>query len=41
VDVGTSGGVWGQEQGFCLMIGGDEAVVQRLDPVFAAPKGGA
>jgi 6-phosphogluconate dehydrogenase len=40
VDVGTSGGVWGQERGYCLMIGGDEAVVQRLDPVFAAPKGG-
>ncbi|MEP6754585.1 MAG: phosphogluconate dehydrogenase (NAD(+)-dependent, decarboxylating) [Chthonomonadales bacterium] len=35
VDVGTSGGVWGAERGYCLMIGGDEAVVQRLDPVFA------
>ncbi|MBP1778895.1 MAG: 6-phosphogluconate dehydrogenase, decarboxylating, partial [candidate division NC10 bacterium] len=36
VDVGTSGGVWGSERGYCLMIGGDEAVVQRLDPIFAA-----
>jgi 6-phosphogluconate dehydrogenase len=35
VDVGTSGGVWGAERGYCLMIGGDEAVVRRLDPVFA------
>jgi 6-phosphogluconate dehydrogenase len=35
VDVGTSGGVWGAERGYCLMIGGDEAVVQRLDSVFA------
>jgi 6-phosphogluconate dehydrogenase len=36
VDVGTSGGVWGAERGYCLMIGGDKAVVQRLDPIFAA-----
>ncbi len=36
VDVGTSGGVWGMERGYCLMIGGDKAVVQRLDPIFAA-----
>ena len=36
VDVGTSGGVWGSERGYCLMIGGDETVVRRLDPVFAA-----
>ena len=36
VDIGTSGGVWGAERGYCLMIGGDEAVVRRLDPVFAA-----
>ena len=36
VDVGTSGGVFGLERGFCLMIGGDEAVVRRLDPIFAA-----
>ena len=35
VDVGTSGGVWGLERGFCMMIGGDDAVVRRLDPVFA------
>jgi len=36
VDVGTSGGVWGLERGYCMMIGGEEAVVQRLDPIFAA-----
>jgi len=36
VDVGTSGGVWGAERGFCLMIGGLEASVRRLDPIFAA-----
>ncbi len=36
VDVGTSGGVWGAERGYCLMIGGEEAVVKRLDPIFAA-----
>ncbi len=36
VDVGTSGGIFGSERGYCLMIGGEEAVVQRLDPVFAA-----
>jgi 6-phosphogluconate dehydrogenase len=36
VDVGTSGGVWGLERGYCLMIGGDKAVVDRLDPIFAA-----
>ncbi|MHB8077993.1 MAG: phosphogluconate dehydrogenase (NAD(+)-dependent, decarboxylating) [Candidatus Krumholzibacteriia bacterium] len=36
VDVGTSGGVWGAERGYCLMIGGEAAVVQRLDPLFAA-----
>ncbi len=35
VDVGTSGGVYGLERGYCLMIGGPEAVVQRLDPIFA------
>jgi 6-phosphogluconate dehydrogenase len=35
VDVGTSGGVWGVERGYCMMIGGTEAVVQRLDPIFA------
>lgn len=36
VDVGTSGGVWGREAGFCLMIGGEHAAVERLDPIFAA-----
>jgi 6-phosphogluconate dehydrogenase len=36
VDVGTSGGVWGLERGFCLMIGGEAAVVKRLDPIFAS-----
>jgi 6-phosphogluconate dehydrogenase len=36
VDVGTSGGVWGLERGYCLMIGGEEAVVKHLDPIFAA-----
>jgi 6-phosphogluconate dehydrogenase len=41
VDVGTSGGVWGLERGFCQMIGGEEAVVQRLDGVFAALAPGA
>ncbi|MFN0072400.1 MAG: phosphogluconate dehydrogenase (NAD(+)-dependent, decarboxylating), partial [Chloroflexota bacterium] len=35
VDVGTSGGVWGLEQGYCLMIGGEDDVVQHLDPIFA------
>jgi 6-phosphogluconate dehydrogenase len=35
VDVGTSGGVWGRERGYCLMIGGEPAVVEHLDPVFA------
>src|SRR5262245_25599588 len=36
VDVGTSGGVWGLERGYCMMIGGDTAVVKHLDPIFAA-----
>jgi len=35
VDVGTSGGVWGAERGYCLMIGGEPAVVKHLDPIFA------
>jgi 6-phosphogluconate dehydrogenase len=35
LDVGTSGGVWGLERGYCMMIGGDKAVVDRLDPIFA------
>jgi 6-phosphogluconate dehydrogenase len=36
VDVGTSGGVWGKERGYCMMIGGEADVVKRLDPIFAA-----
>jgi len=35
VDVGTSGGVWGLERGYCMMIGGEQGVVKRLDPIFA------
>ena len=34
LDVGTSGGVWGLERGYCLMIGGDDDAVARLDPIF-------
>jgi 6-phosphogluconate dehydrogenase len=34
LDVGTSGGVWGIDRGYCMMIGGDKAVVDRLDPIF-------
>jgi 6-phosphogluconate dehydrogenase len=41
VDVGTSGGVWGRERGYCLMIGGEDAVVKRLDPIFATLAPGA
>jgi len=36
LDVGTSGGIWGLERGYCMMIGGEAEIVQRLDPVFAA-----
>ena len=36
VDVGTSGGVWGFERGYCLMIGGEPAIVAHLDPIFAS-----
>ena len=36
VDVGTSGGVWGLERGYCLMIGGETRAVQHLDPIFKA-----
>jgi 6-phosphogluconate dehydrogenase len=36
VDVGTSGGVWGLERGYCMMIGGEPAIVKHLDPIFAA-----
>jgi 6-phosphogluconate dehydrogenase len=35
VDVGTSGGVWGLERGYCMMIGGEDDIVKHLDPVFA------
>src|SRR6266478_500914 len=41
LDVGTSGGVWGVERGYCLMIGGDSAPVTRLEPIFAALAPGA
>jgi 6-phosphogluconate dehydrogenase len=41
VDVGTSGGVWGLERGYCLMIGGKPDVVARLDPIFATLAPGA
>ncbi|MGB5448167.1 MAG: decarboxylating 6-phosphogluconate dehydrogenase [Woeseiaceae bacterium] len=36
VDVGTSGGVWGLERGYCMMIGGESAIVENLDPIFAS-----
>src|SRR5215470_7158343 len=36
VDTGTSGGVWGLERGYCMMIGGEKDVVKHLDPIFAA-----
>jgi 6-phosphogluconate dehydrogenase len=36
VDVGTSGGIWGLERGYCMMIGGEKPVVDRLEPIFAA-----
>ena len=36
VDVGTSGGVWGLERGYCMMIGGDKDIVDRLNPIFSA-----
>jgi 6-phosphogluconate dehydrogenase len=41
VDCGTSGGVWGLDRGYCMMIGGDKTVVDRLDPIFAALAPGA
>lgn len=41
VDCGTSGGVWGRERGYCLMIGGEPEVVRRLDPIFATLAPGA
>jgi len=36
VDAGTSGGVWGSERGYCLMIGGEDAIVKRIEPIFSA-----
>src|SRR5579871_9332 len=36
VDVGTSGGIWGLERGYCMMIGGEHVTVQQLDPIFSA-----
>jgi 6-phosphogluconate dehydrogenase len=41
VDVGTSGGVWGLDRGYCMMIGGEAEVVNRLDPIFAQLAPGA
>jgi len=41
LDVGTSGGVWGLERGYCLMIGGPDAAVRRLDPIFRSLAPGA
>jgi 6-phosphogluconate dehydrogenase len=41
IDCGTSGGVWGLERGYCLMIGGAKEVVERLDPIFSALAPGA
>ena len=42
VDAGVSGGIWGLKEGFCLMVGGDETAVDRLEPIFLAlaPEGG-
>jgi 6-phosphogluconate dehydrogenase len=42
VDVGTSGGIWGLQVGYCMMIGGDRAIVDKLEPIFKtlAPEGG-
>ncbi|HVZ28607.1 MAG TPA: decarboxylating 6-phosphogluconate dehydrogenase [Rhizomicrobium sp.] len=41
VDCGTSGGVWGLDRGYCMMIGGDKQAVERLDPIFSALAPGA
>jgi 6-phosphogluconate dehydrogenase len=41
LDVGTSGGVWGLERGYCMMIGGDREAVRRLDPIFSTLAPGA
>ena len=35
IDVGTSGGIWGRQRGYCMMIGGDKEIVDRLDPIFS------
>ena len=40
VDVGTSGGVWGLERGYCMMIGGETDIVAHLDPIFAHARTG-
>ena len=41
LDVGTSGGIWGLERGYCMMIGGDKEAADHLDPIFAALAPGA
>jgi 6-phosphogluconate dehydrogenase len=41
VDVGTSGGIWGLERGYCMMIGGENPIIDHLDPIFAALAPGA
>ena len=41
IDVGTSGGVWGLERGYCMMIGGEPKIVEHLDPIFATLARGA
>src|SRR6201999_1266604 len=41
LDVGTSGGIWGLERGYCMMIGGDKEIVDRLDPIFKSLAPGA
>src|SRR6476660_1798218 len=41
MDAGTSGGVWGLERGYCLMVGGDKAAFDRLEPIFSALAPGA
>jgi 6-phosphogluconate dehydrogenase len=41
IDVGTSGGVWGLERGYCMMIGGEQKIVKHLDPIFATLAPGA
>ena len=41
VDIGTSGGVWGRERGYCMMIGGDKTAVDRIDPILASLAPGA